>query len=310
MRPARATTVTRRRGLVLCTCLALLGVGSALVGVGSALVGGGSPLGAVALAHAASGHAGPTRSVHVDGYSITTKCTGSATATTPTIVLLAGEPDPLTKFDYIQRRLSSATRVCSYDRLGEGTSSKPRNEQTLGDSAAILHAVLSKLHADSHGVVLVGHSLGGLIAARYAATYRRSHQVRGVVLLDATPPSIVARIKRLIPRGATGVAGAVRAEILGLATGHNPERLVFSGAPLPPIGKVPLIVVQHGKPIFAGVPTYGRRIQRIWSAGQHQWLALSRRSRMVIARQSGHYIYLDQPTLTLRLIRRALAEAR
>jgi pimeloyl-ACP methyl ester carboxylesterase len=292
----RGDGAIRRRALALGTSLL-------------ALAGAGSTLGAVALARATPGHGGAIRTIHVDRYSVTTKCTGSATASTPTIVLLAGEPDPLTKFAFIQRRLSSSTRVCSYDRLGEGTSSKPRTEQTLGDSAAILHTVLRKLRVGSHGVVLVGHSLGGLVAAGYASRYRRSDQVRALVLLDATPPSAVAGIERLIPASATGVAGEVRSEIVGLATGHNPERLVFGGAPLPPIPNVPLTVVQHGKPIFAGVPTYGRGIQRIWSAGQRQWLRLSPRSRMVIARNSGHYIYLDQPRLTLTLIRRALAQA-
>jgi len=273
-----------------------------------AAIGAGSAFAAVSSAHATR-HGGGTRSVRVNGYSITTRCTGAAAAGTPTIVLLAGEPDPLTKFAHIQRALSATARVCSYDRLGEGTSSKPRSEQTLGDSDAILHALLAKLRVGSAGVVLVGHSLGGLVAADYASRYRRSHQVKALVLLDATPPSVVPRIKRLIPADATGVAGKVRAEIVGLATGHNPERLVFGGAPLPPIGNVPLTVVQHGEPIFAVVPTYGRRIQQIWSAGQRRWLALSPRSRMVIARHSGHYIYLDQPRLTLRLIRRALANA-
>lgn len=296
MSAAQARSVTRCCALAFAVCLL------ALAGTGSALADGAS-------ARATPAHRDAIRSVHVDGYSITTKCTGSATARTPTIVLLAGEPDPLTKFDHIQRSLSNTTRVCSYDRLGEGTSSKPRTRQTLGDSAGILHALLSKLHAGSHGVVLVGHSLGGLVAAKYASRYRRSHQVKAVVLLDATPPSVVARIRRLIPAGTTGIAGEVRAEIVGLATGHNPERLVFSGAPVPAIGNVPLTVVQHGKQIFAAVPTYGPRIQRIWSQGQRDWLSLSPRSRMVIARNSGHYIYLDQPKLTLRLIRRALAQA-
>ena len=121
-----------------------------------------------------SGLAGPVHSsakattaahtVRVDGYSINVKCSGLAGGSAPTIVLLAGEPDPLTKFAYIQRKLSSASRVCSYDRLGEGKSSKPRTKQTLADSAAILHKLLAKLGV-AHGVLLVGHSLGGLVAA-------------------------------------------------------------------------------------------------------------------------------------------------
>lgn len=247
-----------------------------------------------------------TRSVHVDGYRVTAKCTGPAAST---VVLLAGEPDPLTKFDPLQATLSRHDRVCSYDRLGEGTSAKPRTVQTLTDSAAILHRLLARLGVGDHGVVLVGHSLGGLVAARYASLYRREHTVRAVVLLDATPPSVVSAIRRLIPASAAGMAAEVRSEIVDLASGHNPERLRFSGAPLPSIGAIPLTVVQHGKPIFAAVPTYGHRIQAIWSAGQRDWLKLSSDSRMVVARHSGHYIYLDQPGLTVRLLRRALAAA-
>jgi pimeloyl-ACP methyl ester carboxylesterase len=108
-------------------------------------------------------------------------------------VLLAGEGDPLSRFSRIQSKLSGLTRVCSYDRIGEGTSSRPRSSQTLADSAAILHKLLAKLHVASHGVVLVGHSLGGLIGARYASLYHS--QVKAIVLLDASPPSVEARIK-------------------------------------------------------------------------------------------------------------------
>lgn len=33
-------------------------------------------------------------------------------------MLLAGMPDPLTKFDSLQATLSRTARVCSFDRLG------------------------------------------------------------------------------------------------------------------------------------------------------------------------------------------------
>lgn len=262
--------------------------------------------GRAAPVHSSAKATTAAHAIRVDGYSINVKCSGPAAGSAPTIVLLAGEPDPLTKFAYIQRKLSAANRVCSYDRLGEGKSSKPRTKQTLADSAAILHKLLAKLGV-SHGVLLVGHSLGGLVAAEYASQYRTTHEVKGVVLLDATPPSIVKKIEHLIPAAAAGIAAGVRSEIIGLASGQNPERLVFSGAPIGSVGKVPLTVVQHGLPIFASVPKYGRGIQQIWSSGQRDWLRLSPRSRMVVAHKSGHYIYTDQPALTLRLIDETVA---
>jgi hypothetical protein len=254
--------------------------------------------------------AGVPRTVRISGYSLTVNCTGPKKATTPTIVLLPGAAQQLTTFTFIQNQLSSLTRVCSYDRPGEDRGSEPPTKQTLADSDALLHQLLAQLDVASHGVILVGHSLGGLIAAKYASQYRRSHQVKALVLLDATPPSLTRTALRLIPPGAGGPAGQFRSWVAGFRSGEDQERLVLTSTPLPPIGNIPLIVVRHGRPIFAGVTGYGRRLEEIWSEGQHAWLRLSPLSRMVIARKSGHPIYLDQPFLTLRLIRQALSEAR
>lgn len=238
------------------------------------------------------------------------KCTGSAGATTPTIVLLSGVTQPLSTFASIQSQLSRFTQVCSYDRLGEGPSSKPRATQTLATSAALLHRLLARLDVTADGVVLVGHSLGGLIAATYASQYRESHQVKALVLLDATPLDFGTRVLRLIPPGARGAAGQFRSWVVGFRSGHNRERLLLRSGPVPHIGDVPVTVVQHGRPIFIDVTGYGRRLEEIWSQGQRAWLGLSQSSHLVIATDSGHPIYLDQPLLTVRLIRQALSAAR
>jgi hypothetical protein len=66
-------------------------------------------------------------------------------------------------------------------------------------------------------------------------------------------------------------------------------------------------VVRHGRPIFDGVGRYAKRLETIWADGQRRWLRLSTRSAMVIARRSGHAIYLDEPSLTLHLIRGAIS---
>jgi pimeloyl-ACP methyl ester carboxylesterase len=155
-------------------------------------------------------------------------------------------------------------------------------------------------------VVVVGHSLGGLIAATFAHQYPT--QVAGVVLLDATAPSVSTAIAKLIPATATGAPAAVREEVGAFSSAAtNPEKLVSDGSPVGSLGAVPLTVVQHGKPIYAPVPTYGTRLQTIWATGQHQLAALSSTSKSVTARRSGHYIYLDQPALATKLIENATA---
>jgi pimeloyl-ACP methyl ester carboxylesterase len=259
--------------------------------------------------HAPSHSAGgSSHVVRVDGYSVTVKCTGATRGVSPTVILLPGLTQPLTTFTFIQHRLSSVTRVCSYDRPGEGSSPKPKRKQTLADSARLLHDLLAALHIGSHGIILAGHSLGGTVAAEYASQYRRSHQVKAVVLLDATPLRFESELQRAIPPGATGFAGEMRRGNRLIVGGDNPEKLVLRAVPMPPIGNVPLTVVRHGRHIFGEVPKYAHRLETIWRAGQRMWLRLSSRSRMVIARSSGHSIYLDQPSLTLRLIRQAISE--
>jgi pimeloyl-ACP methyl ester carboxylesterase len=253
------------------------------------------------------GATGSPRVVRVDGYAVTVKCAGAAKGGSPTVVLLAGLTEPLTTFNFIQDRLSSGTKVCSYDRPGEGSSPEPKAQQTLADSARLLHDLLSALHLGSHGIVLVGHSLGGTIAAKYASQYRRTHQVKALVLLDATPIGFAGEVQKLIPPQATGASGAMRAVNGAIASGRNPERLLLGAVPMPPIGNVPLTVVRHGRPIFDGVGGYAKRLEAIWAEGQRMWLHLSTRSAMVTARRSGHAIYLNEPSLTLHLIRRAIS---
>lgn len=213
-------------------------------------------------------------------------------------------PDPLTKFTPLQSVLSKTTRVCSYDRLGEGASATPVASQTLSDSATVLNGVLDALRV-SGKVVVVGHSLGGLVAAQFAHQY--SGRAAAVVLLDATAPSVVHGIEALIPPSATGIPAEVRGEMTSLTSGKNPEKLVFAGQPIGSLGSIPLTVAQHGQQIFAAIPKYGTAIQDVWTKGQQQLAALSSKGKLVTATKSGHYIYVDQQALAVQLIEQALA---
>jgi pimeloyl-ACP methyl ester carboxylesterase len=84
----------------------------------------------------------------------------------------------------IQRELAAEMRVVLYDRAGTGWSDAPaRGRRTFDDAAAELRALL-----DSSGIappyVLVSHSLGGVIARRFAALYPGT--VAGMVLVDSS----------------------------------------------------------------------------------------------------------------------------
>jgi pimeloyl-ACP methyl ester carboxylesterase len=236
--------------------------------------------------------------VLVDERYVHVRCAGPLNSA-EMVVLLAGLPGALSTFDELQADLSSQFRVCAYDRLGEGDSDEPGRDQTLDDCVSTLHRVLAQV-AGADKRILVGHSLGGLLAAAYA--HRYPDRVHGLVLLDATPPGSDQEIMELIPSSATGIAAAIRAEATSLTTGRNPERLIYHGEPIGPLKDLPMAVVAHGKPVFSAVPEYGQQLEKLRTAGQRSWTTLSSRARLVTAENSGHYIYLDEPELTRQLI--------
>ncbi|WIY07506.1 alpha/beta fold hydrolase [Amycolatopsis mongoliensis] len=247
-----------------------------------------------------------TVKITVDGRSVNVSCSGAPAGDRPVVVLLAGLGDGLDKLAGFQKALSGQGRVCSYDRLGEGASDQPDGPQTFDSTGKVLTGVLDRV-AGHHPVVLAGHSLGGLIAARYAPSHR--DRVAGLVLMDATPSTIVADTTTLIPESATGQAAELRGQSLAVYGGQNPEKLTIQDGKAGSAGDIPVEVVQHGQPYLAAVPEYGAALEKAWSEGQRKWLGLSGRAKPVTAATSGHYIYVDQPDVAVQAIQRVTAAA-
>jgi pimeloyl-ACP methyl ester carboxylesterase len=106
----------------------------------------------------------------------------------------------------ITAQVSRTTRICAYDRAGQGWSDDATGPQDGIEVATDLHALLSR--AGEHGpYVLAGHSSGGTLAMTYAARYPA--QVAGLVLLDSSSPhqftdqpdfpGTYAMMRRLLP---------------------------------------------------------------------------------------------------------------
>ncbi|MEV6032780.1 alpha/beta hydrolase [Nonomuraea sp. NPDC052116] len=247
-----------------------------------------------------------TKKIEVGGRSVNVSCSGDLAEGKPVVVLLHGGGDALDKMAALQKTLSAKNRVCSYDRLGAGGSDQPDGPQDFASTGKVLTGVLDRIAGDNP-VVLAGHSLGGLIAARYAPAHR--DRVKGLVLMDATPSTMVADISRTIPASAKGPAAEVRAQNLAIFRGKNPEKLVITDGKVRSAGKIPVKVIQHGKQYLAAIPTYGPSLERAWTAGQRRWLGLSTRSKLSTAKNSGHYIYLDQPELAVKAIELVTSQA-
>ncbi|MBO2453089.1 alpha/beta hydrolase [Actinomadura barringtoniae] len=247
-----------------------------------------------------------TKKFDVGGKAVNASCSGNVAKGEPVIVLMHGGGDSLGKMAAIQKTLSKENRVCSYDRLGAGGSDKPDGPQDFSSSGKILTGLLDHL-AGSNPVVLAGHSLGGILAARYAPEHR--DRVKGLVLMDATPPTMIGDISKAIPKTAKGPAAEVRAQNLAIFHGQNPEKLVITDGPVGSAGDIPVEVIRHGKPYLAAIPQYGPLLEKAWAAGQRTWLALSSHSKLSVAAKSGHYIYLERPDLAVRAIQGVAAQA-
>ncbi|MFC5835879.1 alpha/beta fold hydrolase [Nonomuraea insulae] len=247
-----------------------------------------------------------TKKIKIAGHLVNVSCSGRPEKGEPVIILMHGGGDSLEKLAPIQKTLSKKNGVCSYDRLGAGASDKPKGPQSFSSTGKILTGVIDRVAGDGP-VVLAGHSLGGIIAARYAPAHR--DRVKGLVLMDATPSTMVADITRVIPKSAKGPAAQVRAQNLAIFAGQNPEKLVITDGKVRSAGKIPVAVLKHGKQYLGAIPTYGKRLEQAWSAGQRKWLALSSHSKLTTVTKSGHYIYLEQADVAVKAIQRVAAQA-
>jgi pimeloyl-ACP methyl ester carboxylesterase len=118
----------------------------------------------------------------VGGHRLHLDCTGTGS---PTVVLENGLSETSPLWSAITAQISRTTRVCAYDRAGQGWSDDADGPQDGVAVAADLHTLLAR--AREHGpYVLAAHSSGGTLAMTYAASY--PSQVAGMVLLDSSSP--------------------------------------------------------------------------------------------------------------------------
>lgn len=105
----------------------------------------------------------------------------------PVVVLVHGIASSSVTFDLLIPRLVDRHRAITIDLLGFGQSPSPKGARyTMEEHVDALAATIDSLNLKDR-FVLVGHSMGGLIAARYAAV----HTNRLSKLVLVSPPVYV-----------------------------------------------------------------------------------------------------------------------
>jgi len=247
---------------------------------------------------ASAGQAVTGRMVDVGGHRLYLACRGTGS---PTVVLENGLGEHTPSWAWIVKDVAPGTRVCVYDRAGQGWSESATGRQDGVQLAADLHTLLQRA-AVPGPYVLAGHSVGGTYALIFAARYPR--QVAGMVLLDSStprqltalpdyratystyrrlsallPPLARVGLLRLVTAGAfDGLPPQARSQELALtvtARGLSGQLAEWSELPAA-FTQAQTLIGLHGKPLI--VVTAGRGQQTGWSAAQDQLARLSTNS--------------------------------
>lgn len=127
-------------------------------------------------------HPAPGTLYDVGGRRLHIDCSGTGS---PTVVFQNGLGEVSASWSRITQQVSRTSRVCVYDRAGQGWSDDvdaPQDGIAIADD---LHTLLGSA-GEAGPYVLVGHSAGGPYSMIYADRY--PDEVAGMVLLDSMSP--------------------------------------------------------------------------------------------------------------------------
>jgi pimeloyl-ACP methyl ester carboxylesterase len=259
------------------------------------------------------------RTYLVDGHRLFLNCVGSGS---PTVVLFNGLGERTPSWASVQSAVARETRVCAFDRAGQGWSGDAPERQDGHQLAADLQGLLSVAHVPGP-YVLAGHSVGGTYALAYALDYPQ--EVAGVALIDSASPhqfdlptypgfySMWRRVGALLPSLAR--AGVARLTsglgFAGLPADARREARAFSSSPrelradrdefaeLPTVfDQAKALTTLARKPLF--VLTADRGQQPGWFAAQDKLATLSTNSRHQTAHGATHAALLEDRSIAAR----------
>jgi pimeloyl-ACP methyl ester carboxylesterase len=266
------------------------------------------------IAHAASSNPAPAsgRTYLANGHRLYVSCVGSGS---PTVVLFSGLGEWTPNWAWVQENVSRTTRVCAFDRAGEGWSGGNAVREDGHRLASDLHALLQTAHVPGP-YLLAGHSVGGTYALVYAEQYPK--QVAGLALIDSATPyqfdlsdyrsfySTFKRASAVLPVAARTVMGRIalrsgfgllppRARDAARAFNSSPSQLTASRIEflqLPTVfDQAKALHSLHGKPLAVLSASVGE--MHGWAAAQNKLARLSTNSTHRTVAGASHAALLE-----------------
>jgi len=264
----------------------------------------------------------------------------------PAVVFLAGYyPTGASSLIWstIQSEVSKHTMTISYDRSGILWSTKGK-EITIASTIEDLYQLLKEI--DGNGpYILVGHSISGMTIRAFAKEY--PDIIEGLVLIDSSHPEAQNKIPSEIlgtPKDRnyhwisflssigyirlvdsyTYSSTSKKHSINRISNALFPEKIIsiLKSKELKYLwakkireqqsfGNLPIkIIVASGEKVINqfSLREQGEKFNKIWRELQQDMLSLSSKSELIIAKDSGHYIPLEDPDLITRSIIKLLYE--
>lgn len=277
--------------------------------------------------------------VDVGGYRVHLYCTGAGS---PTVVIVGAGFS--VDWGLVQPEVAKFTQVCSYDHSGIGWSDDgPKDSCKLRVNE--VHAALKNLGIKGP-YVLVGHSLGGLVARVYAGRY--PDETAGLVFVDHATELRSIIVSSPVPH-TDGKFHPPKAETPHPPTAADAPTLLLGKAigieDDPSFGKLPsrdremhlwfmaqsrnqkaiqanheivpgcfaeanLIAKEQSQPLRDKPLVDVDTNQTAGAELQKQLLALSRNSKEMTADNSEHFVIIDRPDVVIEAIRQAVRSAR
>ncbi|HYT18604.1 MAG TPA: alpha/beta hydrolase [Candidatus Polarisedimenticolia bacterium] len=268
--------------------------------------------------------------VDVGGYRVHVYCTG--TGDPAVIVVGAGFSF---NWGLVQPEVAKFTQVCSYDHSGIGWS-----DDGPADSCSLrvneVHTALKNLGIKGP-YVLVGHSLGGLVARVYAGQY--PDEVAGMVFVDhAGSPTLLSLGNKPLPPpppmpsapsgGGKLPTGGIESDSNFSKLSARDRELHLWGISQPRIQKAlqenhemmpgcveeaDAILKEHDHPL-GNKPLIDLSIDKNRNLAyvelQSRLLSLSQNSKEMVAENSSHLVIIDRPDIVIDAIRQVVQSAR
>ena len=255
----------------------------------------------------------------------------------PAVVIIPALAEGVLGWLYILQGAAAETQACVYDRAEVGPSDPPSHWRRTPDvMAADLYALLAAAGIPAP-YVLVGHSIGGIVARRFYVQH--PGLVAGMLLLDSSHEQQASRFAaaagwhrgpvryaRMAARRQARILGIRRlAASLGLLRGVDAEIarevpseyaaeyraiLLSSQQRRVAVRETLMTACLRGEPpplnsIPLTVLTRAAGTEQswpVWAQLQDELAALSTCSEHLHAETAGHYVHIDEPDLVLRAI--------